>query len=43
MKNVSLLCIMTLQGEEKGSLYADEWEKRIQTFKRYDIIPTNLL
>ena len=28
MKNVSLLCALTLQGEEKESLYADEWEKK---------------
>ena len=28
MKNVSLLCILTLQGEEKVCLYADECEKK---------------
>ena len=36
MKNVSLLCILTLQGEEKACLYADECLKKysnIQDFK----------
>ena len=28
MKNVSLLCILTLQGKEKVCLYADECEKK---------------
>ena len=28
MENVSLLCILTLQGEEKESLSADELEKK---------------
>ena len=28
MKNVSLLCILTLQGEEEVCLYDDECEKK---------------
>ena len=42
MKNVSLLCILTLQGKEKGSVLVMSVKKSIQTFdmlKRYDVNP----
>ena len=34
MENVSLLCILTLQGEEKVSLYADECEKKYSNIQQ---------